>query len=638
LKIVTSAWKGTNYPGYTTLVKPAGTTFPERYNVTGLQACVEVWRLKQVGMDYGGVFEVNATGFVKIKWPRDWENVTIVVKAKSYQGQCIGTGDLYKGIIIYWLTVNPVRTWWAKYSFLGGAASDGSNVTVNDDGLVDWWSSWVDMQTNPGRAGLKNGPFDVLDSADGSATPKWFSDTFNDPRNAWVARAAKIFKVFHEHTWYSIKDNLSYAMVFIYDLDHTPVNSEHSLLEACITSGEGDGQCRYNREVYPPQALSYRGFQDNIFVPIPLQIMNLRNQTPFHGGIGDPQTNIRVGAPHLNATKRVYWETVLVNQTLYAGREYNGTGTWPKADPDDPGFKRRPDFGAYPTAVDESGAYISPTITQGGIRGVPAGPLSIALNHTITTSTSGNSYRFAAATDLEQQDFELEDDNLVDGVISIGVGSAEDSILVGADPDELVCTFSGFVRAPSQTGTVRCAGWIKVEIDYDIDYDTDTASFGTAENEFFVWVEGQAPLTVTLDPDTNEVEFSADPFNIEGTALVDVDLDGSADDRVRVIFRASVSSNGLAFDPSVSEITGTYIRVAFTTIDENVEIDIDNDGIDEVKLDLAEPSTITITPPIALGDEFDIPATLTLAGSASVDYDGDGSADDTISSTIYLEL
>jgi hypothetical protein len=177
LKIVTSAWKGTpdtTLPGVTP-VMPTGTTFPERYNVTNV--CVEVWRIKQYGEDYGGVFSVNATGFVKIKWPRDWENVTIVVKAKSYQGQCIGTGDLYRGIIIYWLTVNPVRTWWAKYSFLGGAASDGSNVTVNDDGLVDWWSSWVDMQTNPGRAGLKSGPFDVLDSGDGSVTPKWFSDT-----------------------------------------------------------------------------------------------------------------------------------------------------------------------------------------------------------------------------------------------------------------------------------------------------------------------------------------------------------------------------------------------------------------------------------------------------------------------------
>jgi hypothetical protein len=571
-----------------------------------------------------------------VSWPDSWENVTIVVKAKSYQGECIGAGNPYSGIIVYWLTINPVRSWWARYSFLGGAASDGSNATVNDDGLVDWWTSWVDMQTNPGRAGLKSGPFDIIDY-DTSKNPKgfepkWFAGNFSDPRNAWVAHAAKIFKVFHEHTWYSIKDNLSYAMVFIYDLDHTPAGSESSLLEACITSGTGDGQCRYNREIYPPQALNYRGFQDNTLVPIPLQIMNLRNQTPFHGGIGAPETNIRIGAPHLNATKRVYWETVLVNQTLYAGREYNGTGTWPRADPDDPGFKRRPDFGAYPTATTATGAYLYPAITQGGIKGVPAGPLSIAHNNTITTSTSGNSYRFAAAANLGQQDFRLDTDNLViPPVTSIGVGSAADSIRVGADPDELVCTFSGFVRAPSQTGTVRCAGWIRVEIDYDTVPYT-----GPAENEFFVWVEGQAPLTVELDPDTNVVTFSSPTFNIEGTALVDVDLDGSADDRVRVIFRATVSSTDLAFNPFVSEITGTSISVTFDTIDENVEIDINNNGSDEVKLDLAEPAIITITPPIALGDEFDIPATLTLTGSSTVDYDGDGSADDTISSTITL--
>jgi len=91
---------------------------------------------------------VNGTGFVKVKWPKDWENVTIVVKAKSYQGECIGQGNLYSGIIVYWLTVNPVRDLVGQVQFPGGTASDGSNATVNDDGIVDWWSSWVDMQTN----------------------------------------------------------------------------------------------------------------------------------------------------------------------------------------------------------------------------------------------------------------------------------------------------------------------------------------------------------------------------------------------------------------------------------------------------------------------------------------------------------
>jgi hypothetical protein len=173
-------------------------------------------------------------------------------------------------------------------------------------------------------------------------------------------------------------------MVFIYDLDHTPANSVHSLLQAAITGS--DGQSRYTREIYPTSVGVGTGrFAQNKFVPIPLQIMNLRNGTAFHGGIGAPTTSIRVGAPHLNATKRVWWETVLTNQTFYVGREYNGTDGY--ATNFGGTEKTRPLFGAFP-----ANPALNPTITQGGITGVPAGPLSIALNYSIHTSTGPDGF------------------------------------------------------------------------------------------------------------------------------------------------------------------------------------------------------------------------------------------------------
>ncbi|MCS7133043.1 MAG: hypothetical protein NZ918_04940, partial [Aigarchaeota archaeon] len=141
------------------------------------------------------------------------------------------------------------------------------------------------------------------------------------PSNAWVARAAKIFKLFHVHSWYGVKDNVSFAQIKVFDLDHTDPASEASLIQAAVT-GE-DGQSRYTREIYPTSAgLTDGRFENNKLVPIPLQIFNLNNKTVFHGGIA---AGGQVGAPHLNATVRVWWETVMVNQTIYYGKIINGT-------------------------------------------------------------------------------------------------------------------------------------------------------------------------------------------------------------------------------------------------------------------------------------------------------------------------
>jgi hypothetical protein len=270
----------------------------------------------------------NGTGFIQVRWPVDWQNVTIVVKARSYQGECIGAGEgPFKGIIVYWLTVNATEQF--KAALTGNATllasyNYGRNATLNDDGLVDKHPLVTGGQFdfNLPRAGYKSGPVDFLDNATGRGyDPKWFAGNFSTPGRAWVARAAYMFKVFHEHTWYGVKDNLTYATIFIYDTDHTPADSTTSLIQAAVTGS--DGQSRYTREIYP--AYQGRGefdsepgrYANNRLVPIPLQILNLNNRTAFHGGIGAPENDdttppYRVGAPHLNATKRVWWETVLV--------------------------------------------------------------------------------------------------------------------------------------------------------------------------------------------------------------------------------------------------------------------------------------------------------------------------------------
>jgi hypothetical protein len=71
-------------------------------------------------------------------------------------------------------------------------------------------------------------------------------------------------------------------------------------------------------------------FRDNRLVPIPLQTIRLNTTAAVSAGVWPihrwsrrtwewSQTS---SAPHLNATKRVWWETVLVNQTFYVGRAY----------------------------------------------------------------------------------------------------------------------------------------------------------------------------------------------------------------------------------------------------------------------------------------------------------------------------
>ncbi|MEM2495911.1 MAG: hypothetical protein QW048_03515, partial [Nitrososphaerota archaeon] len=400
LKIVTSAWKGIScgdndadelwtsgayphriYDGVKTGFKgdqldettpmcpdPKFSGFADRFNVTGIEAFVEVYGIKPE-MGYTplqGTFEPNATGFVKISWSVDdnW-GLLVLVKAKSYYGEKIGAGTPFKGIILYALVIPPrSMTLEAKEKFINFIRgvklvpagtleersvyfADGSsldmlanpvgNWTVNDDGLLDDHKGYFDF--NLPRDRLGSGPFDILNgtSVNLASFAKIFGNTtsyvkdgktIEMPVNAWIARAAKMFKVFHVHSWYDVKDALSFAQIKIYDLDHTSATSEASLIQAAVT-GE-DGQSRYTREIYPSNALEYRKFWDNHLVPIPLQIFNLNNNTVYHGGfpeIDSGSGRFAVGAPHLNATVRVWWETVIVNQTIYYGKYINVTDT-----------------------------------------------------------------------------------------------------------------------------------------------------------------------------------------------------------------------------------------------------------------------------------------------------------------------
>jgi hypothetical protein len=393
LKLVTESWKGVyvvESPDDTdtwTLVlpDPGLTGFADRYNVTN--ACVEVYRLKSGGgFDRAGTFYPNGTGFVRIEWPTFWENVTVIVKAKSYQGECITGGTPFSGLIVYWLTVSPTDGF-LDYFDPTGTLGAGDVATFNDDGTLDIWDdvdgdglmsdelqTLVATSANiiSGGSNLRSGPVDIV----GDLTPDEFADTFSSPANAWVARASYIFKVFHEHTWYGTDDVLTYAIIFIYDVDHTPANSERSLLQAAITGS--DGQSRYTKDIYPAkQGLGGGRYAENRLVPIPLQAINLGAKQAFGGGIGVPGSGNRIRAPHLNATTRVWWETVLVNQTFYVGREYNGSASYTTI-----GEKNRPDFGGF------AGDPTIPAVTQGGITGIPAGPLSIVHNNTVHFQTT----------------------------------------------------------------------------------------------------------------------------------------------------------------------------------------------------------------------------------------------------------
>jgi len=343
LKIVTPAWNpylkagapycklanGTDLKvGTPVCPDPAVTGFADRFNVTSMEAFVEVYGIKP---EWGyvarqGVFEPNATGFVKISWSVDdnW-GLLVLVKAKSYYGQRIGEGSPFKGIIIYALFIPPRNvdaTTLGKIADMTGVSKMTNYATILK-GNFSWSIDGTFVQHSSGPFPFANsGAFDYLNGT--KVNLGNFSKTFDKPEKAWVARAAKIFKVFHVHSWYSVKDNLSFAQIKIYDLDHTDPTSEASLIQAAVT-GE-DGQSRYTREIYPPEeGLTDGKFENNKLVPIPLQIFNLNNQTVFHGGFNATTGTITVGAPHLNATVRVWWETVIVNQTIYYGKYINGT-------------------------------------------------------------------------------------------------------------------------------------------------------------------------------------------------------------------------------------------------------------------------------------------------------------------------
>ncbi|MEM4294177.1 MAG: carboxypeptidase-like regulatory domain-containing protein [Candidatus Caldarchaeum sp.] len=394
LKIVTDSWDGepiriSATERFATPVNSTGIDFPGRYNATNV--CVELYRFKNPVANstapltqYDGPISAgspNGTGFIRVSWPAAWENVTIIVKAKSYQGDCIGAGSPFSGIIVYWLTINATQSFRNKFGI------NFANSTIGDDGIEqdattgNYFGWTVDAPFNAG-------PIDVVAPKNPASWGADFQADHNDPyaRNAWVAHAAYIFKLFHEHTWYSTNDVLTYATIFIYDTDHTSASSTQSLIQAAITGD--DGQSRYTREIYPrSQGVGTGKFAQNRLVPIPLQSINLAARTPFRGGIPAPnQQNGNIQAPHLNATKRVWWETVLTNQTFYVGNEYNGTGgTWRQSYALDAGTgKQRPLFGAFP--ADPS---INPTITQGGITGVPAGPFSLVHNHTVPVGAEG---------------------------------------------------------------------------------------------------------------------------------------------------------------------------------------------------------------------------------------------------------
>jgi len=335
LKIVTTSWNGTtssSLPGnfMPMFPDPDAIGFADRFNVTGQEAFVEVYSIKYdtLAVQYEGTFEPNATGFVKVSWDADPSEhaIMIVVKAKSYYGEKIGEeGELWSGIIMYALFLSPSNpdTNWKKFNEWFGISSICGENKPNANFSLSMTGELQNVTYADSSNGFNfTGPFDFM-TINASAFAEVFGNETEDglPVNAWVAQTAKIFKLFHVHSWYSVKDNLSFAQIKIYDLDHTGAASEESLIQAAVT-GE-DGNSRYTREVYPPEeALDDGKFENNPYVPIPLQIFNLNNKTVFHGGIAAGQ---EVGAPHLNATVRVWWETVIVNQTIYYGKTINGT-------------------------------------------------------------------------------------------------------------------------------------------------------------------------------------------------------------------------------------------------------------------------------------------------------------------------
>jgi hypothetical protein len=67
-------------------------------------------------------------------------NLTIIVKAKSYQGECIGTENArpFTGIIVYWLTINGTLSFGSRFGIPFGPIWDNSMAThtIGDDGIL----------------------------------------------------------------------------------------------------------------------------------------------------------------------------------------------------------------------------------------------------------------------------------------------------------------------------------------------------------------------------------------------------------------------------------------------------------------------------------------------------------------------
>jgi hypothetical protein len=150
LKIVTESWDG---KGTDTPVFPDGPGFADRYNATNV--CVELYRFKNPNRQdpaplnsWEGPIKAgspNGTGFIRVSWPAGWDNVTIIVKAKSYQGDCIGEGNPFQGIIVYWLTINATDSFVTKF---GGTGGVDEFFTINDDGSFTVWNDLDDMIGN----------------------------------------------------------------------------------------------------------------------------------------------------------------------------------------------------------------------------------------------------------------------------------------------------------------------------------------------------------------------------------------------------------------------------------------------------------------------------------------------------------
>ncbi|MEM4466367.1 MAG: hypothetical protein QXH49_02760, partial [Nitrososphaerota archaeon] len=331
LKIVSTEWIGTSCAGSTTLMCPDPTvrTFPERYNVTGQRAFVEVYAIDPVTLkvrERQFVGEPNATGFVKISWnvADDW-GLLILVKAKGYYGERIGEGSAFKGIIMYALVVGPDTLDDFAEKMIGSTYNDSPN---GDNGFYVKLDGTVENSFDYPTDNYMPGPFGFLRILD-PAGLKWFAEEFGaettakTPANAWVATAAVIFPEFYVHSFYDSKDAVPFAQVKIYDLDHTDPKTRASLIQAFVT-GE-DGHSRYTREIYPKEeGLKDGAFENNKIVPIPLQVINLNLKQAYNKEM-DRKYGIKW--PHLNATARVWWETVVVGHAIFYGHTANGTTT-----------------------------------------------------------------------------------------------------------------------------------------------------------------------------------------------------------------------------------------------------------------------------------------------------------------------